>query len=161
MVKNVLVFASLLPLKLSPFHWGGLTSSLLWNLQSASGFHKNSIRPTAHWAMVMVCGYSLFLLCLTWEQKLSVRIVRGLSCLDTFIHSVSLKVPDVFQVVLAGSLKKSHFFHFSLLSPTQDSYFLEMKQLHIASARLVSYTLNHLSVTYSTKILNFYKALDI
>lgn len=43
----------------------------------------------------------------------------------------------------------------SLFPPTQDSDFLEMKWLashpHIVSARLVSYTLNHLSVTYSTK----------
>lgn len=140
MVENVLVSASLLPLKLSPFRWGGLTSILPWNLQSESGCYRNNTRAVAHWAMTMVCGYSLFLLCLTWEQKLSVRTVHGSSCPDTFIHSFSLKVLDIFQVVLADRLKKSHFFHFALLPPTQDGYFLEMKQVasrpHIASARL-------------------------
>lgn len=161
MVEVVLVSTSLLPLKLSPFHWGELTSILPWNLQNESGFHRLNTCPIAHWVITMVRDYSLFRLCLTWEQKPSVRTVHGSSFPDTFIHPFSLKVLDIFQVVLPSSLKKSHFFHFSLIPPTQGSYFLEMKQVasrpHIASARLVSYTLNHLSITYSTKTL---KALD-
>ena len=131
-------------------------------LQSESGFHRHNSCPVAHWAMIIVCGWLFFVSSMPHrEEKPSVRTVHGSSCSDTIIHPFSLKVLDIFQVVLAGSLKKSHFFHFSLLPPTQDSYFLEMKQVasrpHIASARLVSYTLNHLSVTYSTKTL---KALD-
>lgn len=118
MVESVLVSASLLPLKLSPFHWGGLTSILPWNLKSESDFHRNNTRPMAHWALITVCGYSLFLQRLTWEQKPCVTTVHGSSCPDTFIHSFSHKVLDIFQVVLAGSLKKSPVsftFLFSLL----------------------------------------------
>lgn len=122
------MIASFLPLKLRIFVAEGICRYLMETAEIAN------ILLT----MVMVHGNSFHLLCITWEQKPPIRAVYGTVCPDTgtFIFS---KVLDISQVVLTDSLKAPHLFHFSLLPPTQESYFMVMRVVvshpHTASAK--------------------------